>query len=133
MQHGHCNGTRYMIIDMTNILIEVQKVIGGEHSNILIPRIPIISESSSFPGHFKQTQFPVLGAYYLTINRAQGQTLFCYGMIEACCLVDIYMWDLADTATHEISLCMQISLGSKTSKRIFMTQKFTQNMSHILS
>ena len=69
-----------MITNLTDNLIEAQKVIGGEHSKILIPRIPMISESSSFPVPFKRTQFPVLGAYYLTINRAQGQTLIQGGM-----------------------------------------------------
>ena len=69
-----------MITNLTDNLIEAQKVIGGEHSKILIPRIPMISESSSFPVPFKRTQFPVLGAYYLTINRAQGQTLIRGGM-----------------------------------------------------
>ena len=50
----------------------------------------MISEDSSFPVPFKRVQFPVLGAYYLIINRAQGQTLgraglflprsgFCHG------------------------------------------------------
>ena len=37
------------------------------------------SKDSKFPVPFKQLQFPVLGAYYLTINRAQGQTLMQQG------------------------------------------------------
>ena len=40
----------------------------------------MISENSSFPVPFKRTQFPVLGAYYTTINRAQGQTLLRGGL-----------------------------------------------------
>lgn len=33
-----------------------------------------------FPVPFKRTEFPVLGAYYVTINRAQGQTLLRAGL-----------------------------------------------------
>ena len=40
VQHGHCNGTRYMITNLTKNLIEAQQVTGGEHSKILIPMIP---------------------------------------------------------------------------------------------
>ena len=40
----------------------------------------MILENSSFPVPFKRTQFPVLGAYYTTINRAQGQTLLRRGL-----------------------------------------------------
>ena len=77
--HGHCNGTLCMIT-LTNNVIEARKVTGGEHSKMLIPRIPMFSESSSFPVPFKRTQFPVRGAYYLTIDRAQGQAVFHGGM-----------------------------------------------------
>ena len=41
------------------------------------------SQSSCFPlpvGTFKQIQFPVLGEYYLAINRAQGHTILCCGV-----------------------------------------------------
>ena len=35
----------------------------------------MISKDTDFPVPFKRLQFPVLLAYYLTLNRAQGQSL----------------------------------------------------------
>lgn len=60
---------------MTPRLIKAEKLSGGPHSEILIPRIPMVSQDSDFPVPFKRLQFPVLLAYYLTLNRAQGQSL----------------------------------------------------------
>ena len=40
----------------------------------------MISKDSDFPVPFKRLQFPVLGAYYLSFNRAQGQLLTKAGM-----------------------------------------------------
>jgi ATP-dependent DNA helicase PIF1 len=65
---------------MTKHLIKAIRLGGGPNSEILIPRIPMISKDTDFPVPFKRLQFPVLGAYYLTLNRAQGQTLKCAGM-----------------------------------------------------
>ena len=75
IKHGHCNGTRYIIKQLTPRLIRAEKLSGGPHSDILIPRIPMISKDSDFPVPFKRLQFPVLLAYYLTLNCAQGQSL----------------------------------------------------------
>ena len=47
----------------------------SDGAQILIPRIPMISSDSYFPVPFKRMQFPVLVAYYLTVNHAQGQSL----------------------------------------------------------
>ena len=79
----HVNGGRYIITKLTNNLILARKLNGkgDEDDKILIPRIPTISKDTdgSFVT-FKRTQFPVLVAYYLTLNRAQGQTLERSGM-----------------------------------------------------
>jgi ATP-dependent DNA helicase PIF1 len=75
ISHGHCNGTRYIIKELTPRLIKAEKLCGGPHSEILIPRIPMISKDTDFLVPFKRLQFPVLLAYYLTLNRAQGQSL----------------------------------------------------------
>ena len=79
----HVNGGRYIVTKLTNNLIFARKLNKKreENSEILIPRIPTISKDTdgSFVT-FKRTQFPVLVAYYLTLNRAQGQTLQKSGM-----------------------------------------------------
>ena len=82
IQDGHCNGTRYIIISLSKHLIHARKLnAGGESGTILptddifIPRIPMISKESDYPVLFKRLQFPILVSYYLTINRAQGQSL----------------------------------------------------------
>ncbi len=40
----------------------------------------MISDGTDFPIVFKGLQFPILGAYYLSFNRAQGQSLARGGM-----------------------------------------------------
>ena len=79
----HCNGTRYIITQLTANLIFARKLKceGNADDDVLIPRIPTISKDTeaSFVS-FKRTQFPILVAYYMTLNRAQGQTLERAGM-----------------------------------------------------
>ena len=61
---------------------------------------------------FKQAKFPVLGAYYLIIDRTQGQTLLLDGMCldrSVGCLVDLCLW-VADTVMQAISVCTHIGL-----------------------
>ena len=45
------------------------------HSNIYIPKIPIIDKSIGLPFQWKRTQFPVKLAFAMTINKSQGQSL----------------------------------------------------------
>ena len=80
IREGHCNGTQYIILDIKRHVIRATKLQGGPNAEILIPRIPMISKDGDFVAQFKRIQFPVLGAYYLTLNRAQGQTLQHAGM-----------------------------------------------------
>ena len=77
----HVNGTRYIILELGENLIKARRLGGGQNSIVLIPRIPTISKDTdgTFVS-FKRVQFPVLLAYYLTINRAQGQSLDVAGL-----------------------------------------------------
>ena len=73
-----CNGTRCMVVDIKPHIIHAKHLETGE--DIFIPKIPIFCSGTDFPATFKRVQFPGLGAYYLTFNRAQGQSLQRVGM-----------------------------------------------------
>ena len=60
------------------------RLTGSTNNIVLIPRIPIINKDTEglcvLFVLFKITQFPVLLAYYLPLNRAQGQSLKRVGL-----------------------------------------------------
>ena len=58
------------------------KIVNGSHVGkmVLIPRITLISNDSTYPFHLTRRQFPVRPAFAMTINKAQGQTLQHMGL-----------------------------------------------------
>ena len=79
---GLCNGSRMIVISMSERVLQVQ-LIGGDHDgqSAFIPRISLIPTSSSdFSFKFKHRQFPVRLAFAVTINRAQGQSVTHVGV-----------------------------------------------------
>ncbi|GFR90184.1 PIF1 helicase [Elysia marginata] len=74
--NGHCNGTRYLIDNLYDHIIDVT-IACGPHAGkrIFIPRIPIIPSDNIFSFYMKRKQFPVRPAFVTTTNKAQGQTV----------------------------------------------------------
>ena len=81
LRHRHVNGTRCIIEDIKPHVIKARLLDGGKYPEIFIPKIPIVCSETDFPAKFTRTQFPILLAYYLTFNRAQGQSLERVGML----------------------------------------------------
>ena len=78
---GHCNGTRYAVLDVTSNFIMAQKLNGAEHDIILVPKLLCASDENDLGFVFTRLQFPVMLAYYMTFNRAQGQSVEKCGLL----------------------------------------------------
>ena len=79
---GLCNGTRMILREMKDRVLEVE-LVGGDHDGeiTLLPRITLDPEASpQFAFKFSRRQFPVRLAFALSINKSQGQSAAYVGL-----------------------------------------------------
>nr|GEY24498.1 DNA helicase [Tanacetum cinerariifolium] len=73
---GLCNGTRMIVTQLLNKVIEARIITGNRISEkVFLPRISIINRDMEMPFLFKRKQFLVKISYAMTINKSQGQSL----------------------------------------------------------
>ena len=81
---GHCNGTRYLIKNIGQYRLVLEKLdskLGDKNSLLVLPRIPMEYGGGNFPFKLTRLQFPLKIAFTLTINRAQGQSASKCGLL----------------------------------------------------
>jgi len=78
---GLCNGTRLIVTNLGNNVIEAI-IITGTHigDKVYIPRINLTTQGSRWPFVLCRRQFPIKVCYSMTINKSQGQTLSNVGV-----------------------------------------------------
>ena len=80
---GLCNGTRMILTQMSDRVLEV-KLMGGDHNGetAFIPRIALTPSDNQFEYafSFRRLQFPVRLALAMSINKAQGQSVKHVGL-----------------------------------------------------
>ena len=68
---GLCNGTRLIITQLTNRIIEVQIINSNNITEkVYIPKIDINIHESKWPFTLKRRQFPIKISYAMTINKS---------------------------------------------------------------
>nr|XP_011457383.1 PREDICTED: uncharacterized protein LOC101301620 [Fragaria vesca subsp. vesca] len=74
--NGLCNGTRLIITNLFEKIIEA-RVLTGTHMNqkVFLPRIVLTGSDIKWPFILRRRQFPIRACYGMTINKSQGQSL----------------------------------------------------------
>ncbi len=77
MKDGHCNGSRYQILELKQHTIRAALLTGPNRgAQILFPRLTLSPSTTAktLGFSFMRQQFPLRPAYALTISKAQGQS-----------------------------------------------------------
>jgi hypothetical protein len=78
---GLCNGTRLIVTQLAERVIEAQIITGSFIGNrVFIPRIVFPINDAKCPFTIKRRQFPIRPCYAMTINKSQGQSLKVVGV-----------------------------------------------------
>ena len=79
--NGLCNGTRLIVRELADRVIQAVIMMGSHIGNIVyLPRIELIWKKSKWPFILKRRQFPIRLCYVMTIHKSQGQTLSSIGI-----------------------------------------------------
>ncbi|XP_024015922.1 ATP-dependent DNA helicase PIF1-like [Eutrema salsugineum] len=80
-RNGLCNGTRLLITQMANYVLEAIIIAGDKiGEKVLIPMIFLSPTETKFPFRMRRKQFPITLAFAMMINKSQGQTLAKVGL-----------------------------------------------------
>jgi hypothetical protein len=120
---GLCNGTRMILLRMSNRVLEV-RLIGGDHDSetALIPRITLTpTNTADFSFRFSRRQFPVRLAFGLTINKAQGQSVKVVGLdlrVPVFSHGQLYVALSRATSEHRIKVLLADTILTPTTKNV---------------
>jgi hypothetical protein len=70
-----------MVRQISRRFVTCEIAVGAHRGRVVqIPRISLITTDADYPIKFKRRQFPILPAFAMTINKAQGQTFGFVGL-----------------------------------------------------
>ena len=79
--NGVCNGSRGIVTQIRNHVLEVQ-LLTGDHAGetVFLPQISLSPTEDQVPFKFMRQQYPVRLCFAMTINKSQGQSVKHVGL-----------------------------------------------------
>ena len=110
------NGARLIVTSFSDNLIAAKFVTGTfKDTIILIPSIIITPSDTDYPFTIKRCQFPVINAFALTINKAQGQS---FEKIDIYLPINVFshgqLYVAFSRATQQSNVTVQLNTCQKT-------------------
>jgi hypothetical protein len=109
-KEGLCNGTRLMVVQCNQHVVEGKILTGDEASNLVfIPRVSLAPSSTELPIPMMRRQFPIRLAFAMTINKSQGQSVKFVGIDLRTPVFShgqLYVALSRCTASHRISMLL---------------------------
>jgi ATP-dependent exoDNAse (exonuclease V) alpha subunit len=116
--NGLCNGTRAIIMRMSQRVLQVRLLTGDFAGHeMLIPRTSLTSTDEDFPFTLNRRQFPVCLAFAMTINKSQGQSMRHVGIdlrVPPFSHGQLYVALSRCTSSSRIKILLPPDAGNKT-------------------
>ncbi|XP_056689195.1 uncharacterized protein [Spinacia oleracea] len=78
---GLCNGTRLVVTQLGNHIIEAKILLGSNIGHkVFIPRLLLTPPDTKLPFKLQRRQYPLVVCFAMTINKSQGQSLSHVGL-----------------------------------------------------
>jgi len=78
---GLCNGSRLIATKLANHVIGAKIITGkSKGTQIYIPHMSMSPSQSPWPFKLIRRRFPIMLSYAMTINKSEGQSLYCVGL-----------------------------------------------------
>ena len=119
--NGLCNGSRAIIINMTQRVLQVRLLTGDfDGQEMLIPRTSLNStQDQDFPFILTRRQFPVRIAFAMTINKSQGQSMKHVSIDQPFTHGQLYVALSCCTSEPWIKLLLPADANKKTTNVVY--------------
>ena len=131
--NGLCNGTHMVLLEVRTMVLRC-RILGGDHAEniVFIPRTSC-DPSEALPIQLCCRQFPVCLAFVMTINKAQGQSIYYVGIdlrVPVFSHGQLYVALSHCTSSDRIKVVFPVDSNSTSTTNVVYTEVLSGMLNH---
>lgn len=131
--NGLCNGTCMVLLEVRTMVLRC-RILGGDHAGnvVFIPRTSC-DPSETLPIQLCRRQFPVRLAFVMTINKAQGQSIYYVGIdlrVPVFSHGQLYVALSRCTSSDRIKVVFPVDSNSTLTTNVVYTEVLSGMLNH---